>query len=243
MELQYKPFEKSGEVDELGRQLERIEHQNVGNPERLASVIGGAALAAYGLSRKSVPGVLVGLIGGALMYRGATGHCDVYEALNVSTGPGAGGAGVPGDKGTKVEQTVIIGRPPEELFAFWRNLENLPRFMRHLESVTVLDERRSRWKAKAPLGRSVEWEAEIINEHPNEMIAWRSLPGAEVQNAGSVRFNPVPGGTEVRVSLEYNPPAGIVGATIARLFGESPEQQIHDDLQQLKSVIEGANTV
>lgn len=141
--------------------------------------------------------------------------------------------------GIEVKQQVTIDKPAEELFRFWRNFENLPQFMRHLESVTVQDNTRSHWVAKAPLG-SVEWDAEIVEEQPNQRIVWRSAEHAEVVNAGSVLFLPGPTGrgTEVYVMLEYAPPAGVVGATVAKLFGEEPNQQVKEDLLRFKQLME-----
>jgi uncharacterized membrane protein len=147
-------------------------------------------------------------------------------------------------EGIKVEKSVFVNRPAEELYRFWRNFENLPRFMDHLESVTVLDENRSHWVAKAPAGTKVEWDATIHNEIENQLIAWRSLPGADVNNAGSVHFTPVADGeaTEVRVVLSYEPPAGKLGAAVAKLFGEEPSKQVEDDLRRFKQVAEAAET-
>ena len=149
------------------------------------------------------------------------------------------------DGATRVVRALTINRRPEEVYRFWRNFENLPRFMTHLESVQVISERRSHWQAKAPAGRSVEWDAEIAEDRPNELIAWRSLPGADVKNSGSVRFTHAPGGrgTEVRVELQYSPPAGALGALVAKLFGEEPDLQLHDDLRRLKQVLEVGEVV
>src|SRR5207248_82918 len=146
---------------------------------------------------------------------------------------------VPAGSGCKVEKTITINKPASELYGYWRNLENLPRFMRHLESVTA-DGNRSHWVAKAPLGTSVSWDAEIITERPNELIGWRSLPGSTVDTAGSVHFGQAPGGrgTEVHVTLKYDPPAGKVGATVANWLGEAPEQEIAEDLSTFKRMME-----
>jgi uncharacterized membrane protein len=135
---------------------------------------------------------------------------------------------------------VRINRPLEEVYTWWRDFENLPTFMRHLESVDVLDARRSHWKVKAPAGMTVEWEAEIVEDEPNRLIAWRSLPGADVENSGIVRFEaaPVGHGTQVTVSLRYEPPGGVVGRAFAKLFGEEPEQQVREDLRALRQVLE-----
>jgi uncharacterized membrane protein len=150
------------------------------------------------------------------------------------------GAGKAGNGAIHLVECITINRSPEELYQFWRSLENLPQFMTHLHSVEVTDSQRSHWVAKGPAGSSVEWDAEIINDHPNELIAWRSLEDADVNNAGSVRFEPARGGrgTLVKVDLQYRPPAGKLGAAVAKVFGESPEKQIHVDLHRLKQVME-----
>jgi uncharacterized membrane protein len=138
-----------------------------------------------------------------------------------------------------VVKTITIGRPPSEVYAFWRNLENLPRFMAHLESVTVQDGT-STWRAKGPAGTTVEWQAEVVMDHPNEAIGWRSVEGTRVPNRGVVRFEPAPGnrGTQLRVELKYEPPGGALGSAFAKLFGEEPAQQIAGDLRRLKQVLE-----
>ncbi len=140
----------------------------------------------------------------------------------------------------QVQRSVTINRTPEEVYQFWRNLENLPRFTSHLEAVRVIDDRRSHWQARAPVGTTIEWDAEIVEDRPNELIAWRAVEGADVPNSGSVRFAPAPGrrGTEVHVAIDYNPPGGQVGAAVAKLFREEPTQQLGDDLRALKQVLE-----
>jgi uncharacterized membrane protein len=147
---------------------------------------------------------------------------------------------VPHEQGVRVEKSITVNRPPAEVYQFWRDFENLPRFMSHLESVQVLDEQRSHWVAKAPVGMTAEWDAEIIDDTPNERISWHSLEGATAPNAGSVRFKPAPGGrgTMVTVAIEYKPPGGAIGAAIASLFGEEPQQQVTDDLRAFKQVME-----
>lgn len=140
---------------------------------------------------------------------------------------------------------IIIERSSEELYRYWRDFENLPRFMKHLESVRVTDDKRSHWVAKAPAGTTVEWDAEIVEDRPNELIAWRSLEGADVDNTGSVRFEPATAGrgTVVRVEIDYSPPGGVIGAGIAKLFGEEPEQQVREDLRRFKQVVETGEVV
>jgi uncharacterized membrane protein len=145
----------------------------------------------------------------------------------------------------RVTKAITVNSTPDEAYRLWRNLENLPRFMAHLESVRVMDDRRSYWKAKAPLGATLEWTAEITQDRPHELIAWRSLEGADVTNSGQVRFTPLPAdrGVEVRVELSYDPPGGIVGATVAKLFGEEPSVQVDGDLRRFKQVLEVGEVV
>lgn len=137
-------------------------------------------------------------------------------------------------------KTIIIERSPEDLYGFWRNMENLPRIMRHVQEVRVLDDRRSHWVVRTPTGATAEWDAEITEDEPNRRLAWRSLPGAQVDNAGEVRFEPAPGGrgTLVTAEMQYRPPAGAVGATIARLLGSSPERLVGEDLRVFKQLME-----
>ncbi len=220
---------------------------NVAPAERVLSVLGGGALATYGATRRAPSGATLAsaaivLTGGYLLYRGLTGRCALYSTLRTGTAhhTDSRNAAIPHKQGIKVVKSVSINRPADELYRFWRNFENLPRFMNHLDSVTVQGDQRSHWVAKGPLGKAIEWDAEVIGEQENEMIAWRSLEGADVPNAGSVWFKALPEGrgTEIKVTLEYNPPAGVLGAAVARLWGEEPNQQVADDLRRLKQVME-----
>ncbi len=216
---------------------------NVNQTERWISGLAGGALAIYGLTRRTWGGAVLALVGGTLIARGSTGHCYMYDALGVNTAGAETGnplVSVPAGHGVKVEKSVTVNRPPEEVYRFWRDFQNLPRFMNHLESVTDLGNGRSHWVAKAPAGKTVEWNAEVYNEKENELIAWRSLEGADVDNAGSVRFEPAPEGrgTIVRVTLKYDPPAGKLGSLVAKLWGEEPSQQIEEDLRRFKQVME-----
>jgi uncharacterized membrane protein len=218
---------------------------NVGETERLASIIGGGALAIYGLNNGGWLGLALAVGGGMLVQRGLTGHCACYEAFGVSSAEEHGPAtSVAAGKGVKVEKTVTINETPEKLYQFWRNLENLPRFMHHLESVSV-NGSVSHWVARGPLGTHVEWDATIINDRENELIAWQSLQGSTVDNAGSVHFTPAPGGrgTEVKVILKYDPPAGKAGAFVARLFGKAPEQEIKEELRHFKQLMETGEVI
>ncbi|PYQ90630.1 MAG: cyclase [Acidobacteria bacterium] len=218
---------------------------NVAGVERWASALGGAALAAYGIRQlkdRSPSGAALTAAGTALIYRGATGHCPMYSAAGINTADSRDDTrtALSGARGVNVQETVTISRPADELYRFWRSFELLPSFMHHLVSVEQLDQCRSHWVAKAPAGRTIEWNAEIINEIPGELIGWRTLDGSEVVSAGSVRFKPAPGGrgTEVRVRLQYDPPGGKLGSTIAWMFGEEPSQTIREDLRRFKRLME-----
>jgi len=148
---------------------------------------------------------------------------------------------VPHGRGVKVESSITVNKSPDELFQFWRRLENLPRVMSNIEAVQSIDDKRSRWVMKTLGGTEVSWESEIINEVPNELIAWRSLNDAsDVNHAGSVRFEQAhgAGATTVRVSLEYQPPAGKIGVGLAKLFGEEPQQLVDNDLRRFKDLME-----
>jgi uncharacterized membrane protein len=226
-------------------------HPNVHPAERIVSGLAGAALAACGAMSAAkhkhegtgamAGGAAMAVAGGYLLYRGITGHCPGYAALRTGTAKetDSENAVIPHGQGIRVEKAVIIARPAQEIYDFWRDFENLPRFMSHLEEVQVLDGSRSRWVAKGPMGKSVCWEAEIINEMYGEMIAWKSVEPADVPNTGTVFFRSLgENATEVRVVLEYLPPAGRLGAAVARLWGEEPAVQIQDDLNHLKQLFE-----
>jgi uncharacterized membrane protein len=165
---------------------------------------------------------------------------DVIAARRLSGDQDEGRRSTMSTRSVRVEQVTTINRPIEQVYDFWRRFENLPQFMRHLVSVEQIGDRRSRWRAKAPAGMTVEWDAELVEERENEWIAWRSLEGSTVENSGSVRFVRAPGarGTELRVQLQYRPPAGALGRGIAWLFGEEPDQQIREDLCRFKQLME-----
>lgn len=219
------------------------QHVNVGSAERQLSLAAGGILLIAGLARRSLPGLLTAGLGGGLLYRGATGHCHVYGALGRNT---ASRTRQKVDRelehGIEVVETFLVDRPSNELYSFWRDVENLPKIMTHLESVQRIDDRRSHWVAKAPAiaGGAVEWDAEITSEKPDSLIAWRSVPNADVDNQGSIEFKRAPGdrGTAVRVKLKYAPPAGTVGQWIAKLLGNDPESSIREDLRNFKRFME-----
>jgi uncharacterized membrane protein len=220
---------------------------NITQTERIASAIGGGLLAATGLQKRSAAGLALMMIGGDLLRRGITGHSFAYELMGIRTAPlgqGAETTAVPYELGIRVDRGITIARPRHEIYDFWRDLSNMSRFMKNVVSVTQNGDR-SHWVVKGPAGRSVEWDAVIHNQIENELIAWRSLPGAQVANAGSVIFVDAPGGrgTEVRVELQYNPPAGALGAIVASMFGKEPGQQIAEDLYRLKELLETGEVI
>ncbi len=205
---------------------------NVGQVERYVSIVLGVFLLLTFI-RRSLFNLVIGITGAYLLQRGMTGHCVVYTALGIKRE-------VEGEQqGIVVHRTLTVNRPIEEVYRFWRNFENLPRFMQHLEAVTTNDGR-SHWVAKAPFDRVVEWDAEIIDERENERIAWRSVEGADIRNQGEVRFRSAPDrrGTEVEVTLQYEPPAGSLGAAVAKLLGEEPDSQVREDLRHFKEFME-----
>ncbi len=224
------------------REARARSNRNLSDLERWASLAAGAGLAAYGLSRLKSNGWLYAGVGALLLRRGVTAHCDLYEAVGLSTADTAGDtrAALRGGRGVNVLESVTIVKPVELLYRFWRNLENLPQFMRHLESVDRLTDTISRWRAKGPAGTTLEWDAEIFNEIPNKLIAWRSLEGADVVSAGSVNFDSAAAGrgTRVTVHLQYHPPGGKVGAALASLVGADAATEIREDLRRFKQLLE-----
>ena len=215
---------------------------NVGDAERWVCALGGGALAAYGLTRGTLGGLFLAALGGGLLYRGLSGHSELYRALGINTAcvPHSPRASIAAGCGVRVDVTLTVNRPPQELWRFWRNLENLPRVMSHLERVENRGNKRSHWVARGPMGVSPEWDAEIITERENELIGWRSLPGSQVDTAGSLHFKPAPGGrgTEIRVELKYDPPGGQLTHWFASLFGEDAGRQIDEDLRRFKQMME-----
>jgi uncharacterized membrane protein len=224
----------------------------VGDTERVVSVAAGAALALYGLDRRDVQGGLLAVIGAELIRRGVAGHCLVYDALNVSTAsdathrgfhrdlPASPAATVRASRAVKIEHTVTVMRPAPELYAFWRDPANLPRVVEFIESADTVSDTTSRWRVRGPGGIRIEWDAQIINDIPNELLAWKSVGDADIPNAGSIHFRTAPNakGTEVRLVLDYEPPAGHIGAWIAKLVKENPEGQLRDALRRFKQLAE-----
>ena len=211
------------------------DYRDIGDMERMICGMTGAAFLLHGARRRGWDGLATVLLGGTFLYMGATGRNALYRNLGIHLVRTTAGR-----RRCEVVRSMTINRPIGELFAFWRDFRNLPRIMSHLETVEVLSDKHSRWKAKAPAGLSVEWDAEIVNEQPNALIAWQSCKGSSTSHWGVVRFQSAPGdrGTEITVELEYEPLGGATGAVLAKLFGEEPSQQIEDDLRRFKRVME-----
>jgi uncharacterized membrane protein len=213
---------------------------NITDRERVGSATIGAALVGYGLKRRDWVGALSAITGAALLYRGATGYCQISEAAGRNTRHGQDTKeALAGSRGVNVCEAVTIQRSASELYREWRNLEALPEKMRHLESVRELSDGTSHWEARGPAGKVFEWDAEILQDIPGKLLSWRSLPGADVISAGSVNFDEEPGrGTRVTVRLQYDPPGGKIGAYVAWLMRQEPSQQIREDLREWKQRLE-----
>jgi uncharacterized membrane protein len=186
-----------------------------------AEIAGGGALAVYGASRRDMSGAGLAALGGLLVFHGIRSSRENIRPIHV-------------------QQSSTIMRPVEEVYSFWRNFENFPRFMQHLRSVRNIDERHSHWEAYAPMGAALAWDAEITDERPNAYLVWRSLPDAALPNRGSVEFQTSHrgSGTVINVAIDYAAPAGKLGSVLAKLFGEEPEMQIREDLRRLKQLLE-----
>ena len=221
--------------------------ENIGEMQRVLSALTGIGLLAAGLRRRSYTGAALAMLGGGLLHRAASGYCAVFDAMEIDMSEGRtltnrlGRRKVHADEATKIRRIIEISRPPAEMYRFWRQLDNLPRIMSHLESVQTISDTLSHWTVKTIAGGpTVEWDAEIVNDVENERIGWRSLKDADVDNAGSVEFQPISGGqgTRLTVTLQYAPPGGKLGTTIAKWIGEDPDYKIAQDLQRFKEGME-----
>ena len=198
----------------------------------------GALLLLVGASRRSTVGACLAVSSAPLLYRGITGRWP--DGLNGSAHPDSTKSALGGGRGVHVRESIRLEVPVADVYRFWRRLENLPQFMTHLDRVTEASDGKSHWVASGPAGLAVEWDAEIINEVENKVLAWRSLPGSDVVTAGSVNFDAARGGrsTQVSVHLQYAPPAGKAGALVASLFGREPSQMVREDLRHFRQLLE-----
>lgn len=219
---------------------------NVGGKERIASVAGGVALMSAAVFKRgplSIPALFTGLV---LLLRGLTGICPAYKALDISTAEDTNHnrrseiVSVPAETGIHVVRAVTINRSAEDLYNFWRNPANLPSVMKYVESVEYISPERAHWTIKLPAGAKSEFDAEVYTDVPNEVISWRSLPGSQIQNAGSIRFKEAPAGrgTEVTLTLEFVPPGGAIGQAVMKMFNDAPSQYIGQYLRDFKMIME-----
>lgn len=218
---------------------------NVGDKERVASIAGGIALMSIAIFKRgplSIPALISGL---ALLLRGLTGVSPVYKALDINTVEHKNfrrteNVSVPAETGIHVVRAVTINRSAEDLYNFWRNPANLPSVMKYVDSVEYISPERAHWTIKLPAGAKSEFDAEVYTDVPNEVISWRSLPGSQIANAGSIRFKPAPAGrgTEVTLTLEFVPPGGPLGQAVMKMFNDAPSQYIGQYLRDFKMIME-----
>lgn len=205
--------------------------KNVGDTERIVSALAGGALVTWGLRRRSLGGLVVAAIGGDLLYRGFTGHCDVYQWLGTSTAQSAP---------PEVESAITIAKPADELYRLWRNPQNLSRIMGHFADVQARGDNRMHWRVHAPLDQKVEWDAEIIEEQPGERLRWVSVGDAPLPNEGEVAFrSKAPeSGTEVHLWMRFEPPGGAMGKAAVAIAGSVPHSIARHALRRFKSLAE-----
>ena len=209
----------------------------MGEVERMLSVALGSVALLEGIRRGGLAGMLSSLGGGALLYRGVSGHCKIYEKLGIHRGHAEA---LPSGDGVEILETITIHRSPEEVYHYWRDFRNLPKFMKYLSEVEMGEDGVSHWILCGPGGKRLEWKARMIADLPNELIAWETLPGGDLASKGTVHFEPAPGGrgTEVKVLFRFWPPYGKLGLWAAKLFQKAPEQQLKEDLRRLRQLLE-----
>lgn len=213
---------------------------NVSPEGRIASIIAGSLIAGAGLrkiDRRPLSGLLKLAMGGYLLYRGISGNCPLSALANSHWADHHAGS-------VNIRRTLTIYKPRQEVYSFWRQLGNLPLFMQHLERVTELDSRHSRWVAKGPGGiGNIEWEAEIVKEEPGKLLGWRSVAGSMIATAGRINFkDTLNGSTQIEVMITYRPPAGYVGTSLAWLLNPAFEQMVEKDIARFKQFLETGET-
>ena len=214
-------------MNALGIQMDR----NLGTTGRILSALAGGLLLVHGIRRgrklSEIP------LGSYLLFRGATGFCPITQAVTKN-----GTAAHP--RTVDISTTVIINKPKEEVYSFWRKLENLPRFMKHLESVTIIDDKTSFWKAKVPGGiATIDWESEITMDRPNEQISWQSLPDSEIRNSGEVIFRDAGiNKTELQARISYDAPGGVIGESVAKLLNPLFAKMVKSEIESVKDHFE-----
>lgn len=214
--------------------------QNISQQEKLLSLGGGALLSLLSFGSGGAKGLLGLGIGASLVYRGVTGHCHLYDMLGVSTAERGPATAVPAQLGTHFETALNVQASPEQLYGYFEDLKRLPDVMEHVKSVNVQPDGRTEWVAVDPFGRELRWETELVNQEANSLIAWKSVPGGDLETAGSIRLKRLPHdrGTAMVVTLKYNPPGGKAGELASWLTGHSFQHQIQEDLRRLKRAVE-----
>lgn len=214
--------------------------RNLGNGERMLSGAAGLVALLWAMRRGGMPGGVLAVVGVATIARAASGYCPIKAVTSARPAERRIAQKQGWRSAAAAMRSVTIARPPAEVYRFFRDVGNLPRFLRHVERVTAIDNTRSRWIARAPSGRTFAWEAIITEDQPDERIGWRSAPGADIRNIGWIKFHPAPGGrgTEVHASIAYEPSGGQLSRIVTELWGEQPGSQAHDDLRRLKQVLE-----
>jgi uncharacterized membrane protein len=214
---------------------------NAADLEHIGAIALGATLIAIGVSRRSMGGGLLACLGTGMLIKGAQDYARLGEAFGLQ--PEVKPTHL-GRRAVKVQRSIRIGCPAHRLYDFWRDVENLSSIMAQVVSVQAIDAKRSHWVAKAPAGLVVEWDAQIINDVPGRLIAWRSMDGADLENAGSIHFDPIDEHeTEVWLTIRYMPPRSALGAAIAKVFGHDPEEQVAQDLQRFKMLMTNESEV
>ncbi len=236
------PPSTAQEIAQLRYAPRRATSINVGHAERLFSLLGGGLLILYGLGRKRLSGIALALLGGDLLRRGLTGHCYLYQALDISTFEESPHtvARLPHNMGIKVQRAMTIQRSPEELYRFWHNVENAPLYMQYIQRIQVTGDRTSHWIATTPTGTPLEWDSEITQDVPNKLIAWQAIGKALTGTGGQITFTPAPAnkGTVVTVEMDFSQPGGALGASFAPLLGHLPEQLVRENLRRFKELME-----
>lgn len=207
---------------------------NVGKTERILSLAGGTLLSMLAFKRPAPAGLPMLFSGAYLLYRGVSGNCLVNSMLSRDTSHRMGTS-------IDVVRTVTIKKPLEQVYAYWRQLENLPVFMTHLSNVKQLDDKRSHWEVNFPeTGLHLHWDAILVEEEINHLLSWRSVPGASIDNSGEVRFRRAPGdkGTEVQVALTYRPPLGEIGESIGKFLNPVFAVMVKEDVRRFKQLLE-----
>ncbi len=204
--------------------------ENVGQGERLASLLAGSFFLHRAIFGKNH--LTNAVISGLLLSRGGTGYCAMYDAMDIDT--------MTPPEAVQAKTTITVNKPKQEVYNFWRNLSNLPLFMKHLKEINVVDENHSTWKAKIPGGLgNVQWDSKILTDKPGEEISWSSMPDSQIENRGTVKFlDAGKFGTEINVDISYHPPAGNIGEGVAKLLTPALEKMIKEDIRNFRRIIE-----